>query len=633
MSVVPAASSPWLAEVDRELLRGRSALLLTGNVHDAYRWGGTFQNEHGALDIEAALGRLLAAAGYAVVAYWDAADGLRFQDPAMEERWAALGAAPAAPPPVAAVPAAAAPPGRQPPRAVAGSQRLLEISNGIRRALAQGEVPVAVVLHASVPFVADRERQPEPQDRCLLTHLLRAMAEAAHHAEGPAAGRRNALILIGSRAERIPEVLIHNNPHLALVSIPLPGPEERLAYLTAYYGNFHRSAPQESTPAPAVAEAFVLATDGMRIWDLEAIRRASLAERLPIERPRDLIAFFRCGQRDDPWERLDPAKLRSVRAHLSARVKGQDHAISAIEDMLIDARIGLRLEDAGMSGSGRPKGVFFFVGPTGVGKTDLAKALAEFIFGDEGALRRWDMSEFQQEHAAERLTGSPPGYVGHDSGGELTNWVRAHPFSILLFDEIEKAHPRVLDRFLQILEDGRLTDGLGRTVSFNRSVIIFTSNIGAATLDLAAVAAGALSAEQVQQHFRTAVRQHFVERLGRPELLNRIGSGIIAFDCLRPQHIDAICEKFLARLAAEALRLHGVRLSFPNGSVVAAIHERMLQGDHLANGGRRVRMLVEDLVKRPLTRWLFENGGNCELAIVMDAEGRAHIHRLDAAPQ
>ena len=163
-----------------------------------------------------------------------------------------------------------------------------------------------------------------------------------------------------------------------------------------------------------------------------------------------------------------------------------------------------------------PKGTLFFVGPTGVGKTELAKSLAQFLFGDEDACIRFDMSEFNHEHADQRLVGAPPGYVGFEEGGQLTNAIKARPFSLLLFDEIEKAHPRILDKFLQILEDGRLTDGKGETVSFADTFIVFTSNIGASEIQPSD------DTEEIAIQFKDAVTSHSAENLNALNYLDEL---------------------------------------------------------------------------------------------------------------
>jgi ATP-dependent Clp protease ATP-binding subunit ClpA len=310
------------------------------------------------------------------------------------------------------------------------------------------------------------------------------------------------------------------------------------------------------------------------------------------------VDFFKHGRRDDPWEQLDHAKILQAHALLSSEVIGQEPPVLAVTRMIRNARVGIGLA-GGASIYSRPKGIFFFVGPTGVGKTELAKQMAKLIFGDESAFIRFDMSEYAQEHAAERLTGAPPSYVGYEAGGQLTNAVKQRPFSLILFDEIEKAHPRILDKFLQILDDGRLTDGLGETVSFAKTVLIFTSNQGSTIRrpDNTVVRAvnTKMSYEEIRDHYSRAVRDYFQADLGRPEILNRFGNNIVVFDILRPDHIGPILDKFLRKLQESAREKHGLGLSLTDEARQLLIAESQ-KDENVLNGGRGIRNVVEDIL-------------------------------------
>ena len=210
---------------------------------------------------------------------------------------------------------------------------------------------------------------------------------------------------------------------------------------------------------------------------------------------------------------------------LKARVVGQDEAVVAVSTAVRRARAGLKDPN-------RPVGSFLFLGPTGVGKTELARALAEFLFDDERAMVRLDMSEYMEKHAVARMIGAPPGYVGYEEGGQLTEAVRRRPYSVVLLDEVEKAHPDVFNVLLQILDDGRLTDGKGRTVDFRNTVVIMTSNIASDLIAGFTEAQRDRMLEQVQRELKA----HF-----RPEFLNRVDE-VLVFHRLAPEHIKAIVE-------------------------------------------------------------------------------------------
>jgi ATP-dependent Clp protease ATP-binding subunit ClpB len=219
-------------------------------------------------------------------------------------------------------------------------------------------------------------------------------------------------------------------------------------------------------------------------------------------------------------------KLVHMEDYIKRRVIGQTQAIDAVSNAVRRARSGLSPED-------RPIGTFIFMGPTGVGKTELAKSLAEFMFDSQQAMVRLDMSEYMEKHSVARLIGAPPGYVGYDEGGFLTETVRRRPYSVLLFDEIEKAHPDVFNILLQVLDDGRMTDGHGRTVDFRNTIIIMTSNVGSRFLQESG-SSGGFSSEEVDAGIARALKEVF-----RPEFLNRIDE-IITFHALDREHIEQI---------------------------------------------------------------------------------------------
>ena len=238
-------------------------------------------------------------------------------------------------------------------------------------------------------------------------------------------------------------------------------------------------------------------------------------------------------------------KLEEV---LHERIVGQSTAVSAVARAIRRGRVGLKDPD-------RPIGSFIFLGPTGVGKTELCKALAEAMFGSENAMIRLDMSEYMEKHTVSRLIGSPPGYVGFEEGGQLTEKIRRSPYSVVLFDEIEKAHPDVFNILLQILDDGRLTDSKGRTVNFKNTCIIMTSNLGARHLTEKAKALGfGTTAETGEEAAREKILDE-LKKAFRPEFLNRVDD-IIIFNRLTADEIREIAGKMLASLSQTFITRH-----------------------------------------------------------------------------
>jgi ATP-dependent Clp protease ATP-binding subunit ClpB len=274
-------------------------------------------------------------------------------------------------------------------------------------------------------------------------------------------------------------------------------------------------------------------------------------------------------------------KLVEMEGRLRKRVVGQDEALQIVAN-------AIRRSRAGLSDPKRPIGSFLFMGPTGVGKTETARALAEFLFDDEQAMVRIDMSEYMEKHAVARLIGAPPGYVGYDEGGQLTEAVRRRPYSVILFDEIEKAHPDVFNVLLQVLDDGRLTDSKGRTVDFKNTILIMTSNLGAHLLqseNLDSEAAFDAAREQVMQ----LLRQTF-----RPEFLNRIDD-VVIFRPLGEEQLEHIVDLRLNDLR-KLLEPRKITLELTDG----ARHQLLLTGYDRQYGARPLKRAIQRLIQDPL---------------------------------
>jgi ATP-dependent Clp protease ATP-binding subunit ClpC len=292
-------------------------------------------------------------------------------------------------------------------------------------------------------------------------------------------------------------------------------------------------------------------------------------------------------------------RLLRLEQQLHERIVGQDEAVEAVAE-------AIRRSRAGLGDPNRPVGSFLFLGPTGVGKTELARALAEVLFGDESLMLRFDMSEFQERHTVSRLVGAPPGYVGYEEAGQLTERVRRRPYSVLLFDEIEKAHPDVFNILLQILDDGRLTDAQGRTVDFKHTVVVMTSNLGADRIQQFARQGGDF--EGLKDELMQVLRQNF-----RPEFINRIDE-IIVFRALDDRQLAQITRLLLDKLAR---RLHAQRIEVE--FTEAAIELLAREGFDPEFGARPLRRTIQRLVENELSRMVLSGAVNEGDRITVDA--------------
>lgn len=576
----------WARELKR-VVRFKRLVVLSGNVRDLFVYPDK-NSKPVSGNLRDVLFALLSEPD-AVVGAWNMVDGLGLPPDAEEsgENYAQM--IRAAPPPAP----------RSSPPPLCASDPLETALAQIARYLGSQDRTVFIVEDAEL--LASSPTSPDRPDRLGLLRLVRAT-------QGDVG--RGVLVLVCQNSRGIPPWVTVSNPQSATVEIPTPRRVERRSFLETVEDRID-----------GTVEELADLTDGMSLRDLNGIKRlAWLPENPPQLRPKELVDSYRFGVRVTEWDSARLLeRLQGVEQDLGRRVMGQPAAIAAASAVLRRAALGL----SGIGNRGRPRGVLFFAGPTGVGKTELAKAIAEFVFGSDEVLVRFDMTEYQHAHADQRLLGAPPGYVGYEEGGQLTEAMRANARRVLLFDECEKAHPSILDKFLQVLEDGRITDGRGETVTFSESIIIFTSNAGIYEIDgatgrpredlgtrkpiLRVDPAVDTDYADVRRKILEGVEAYFKHYLGRPELLSRIGRNVVVFDFVRRETMQKILEEKVLRSIAEFfLKRWGLAVRVDQ-TVVDHLLDRV--SADVASGARGVGNLVEVALLNPLASWLVAEGG------------------------
>lgn len=471
--------------------------------------------------------------------------------------------------------------------------------------------PVALVADFASRLVV-RNDALTPQEQALFTRALVLGQSAEPRPVGPdRAPRYNCVVWIAEREGDLPDWLTIDNPRLRHIPIAPPDRAARGAVAPSLVRGMPgaRAAGQEVVEA-AVAD-LVDATEGMLLVDLSAVAQLARTEGVAVQDVAEAVRRYKVGVTEDAWRKIERGRIRDGADIIKRRVVGQDHAVVHMLDIVKRAATGI----GGGRRGGRPRGIAFLAGPTGVGKTELAKTITELLFGDESAYIRFDMSEFSAEHADQRLIGAPPGYVGYDAGGELTNAVRERPFSVVLFDEIEKAHPRILDKFLQILDDGVLTSGRGDRVYFSEALIVFTSNLGiystAADGSRRTNVTPDQPFEEVRSRVRAEIGNHFKLVLNRPEILNRFGENVIVFDFIRPAVAEEIFASMVRSVLADA-EASGYRVTLSSAAWDSLRH---LCTADLSNGGRGIRNQIEAHLINPLARALFDREGEAPTVV------------------
>jgi ATP-dependent Clp protease ATP-binding subunit ClpB len=493
---------------------------------------------------------------------------------------------------------------------------LTELPRIVRRLQGSSSARAAMVIDYASRLIT--EQQPLSGDEREFFTAAEKLSHTVHPVRVHDRTAFNPVVWLIDRPNDLPDFLTVGNEGVRSVSIPHPDLEvrQKAAHMLApSFLAFDETPPDASRQ---LERDFANLTEGFTLRSLIAVSQMARANAIPWREVSDAVRAFKVGITSNPWRSAHlRERVANAEAMIGQRLKGQHQAVTKTLDSLKRSIMGLSGAQASRE-SGRPRGILFFAGPTGVGKTELAKAITQVVFGNEQAYIRFDMSEFSHEHADARLIGAPPGYVGFDAGGELTNAVRQRPFSVVLFDEIEKAHPRILDKFLQVLEDGRLTDGRGNTVYFSEAVIVFTSNLGVFVEDeqgrrVQQVVPG-MPYLEVEGRIRESIEHYFKFQLNRPEILNRFGDNIIVFNFIEPPVAEQIFDKMLESVRQRVRDEHRLDLVIPE-----AVRERLLAicTSDLSHGGRGIGNRLETAFVNPLARALFAHalGGTRELTV------------------
>lgn len=450
----------------------------------------------------------------------------------------------------------------------------------------------------------------------MFLNLQAAMQEAC-----PVNGSYNTVIFVVDKYNDIPAWVYLMNPNIRTINIEAPDRTTRRMFLGNVVGSLEQytSLSEEGSEA---GKRLVAETEGYLCRELRQVLELAAKESIPPEDVQKAFQLYKYGVSDNPWDGLEDNIIDTIKDTLHDRVKGQDSALKKVENVAMRAVKGLSgLQHS--SASSKPRGILFFAGPTGVGKTETAKALAQSIFGDESTCIRFDMSEYRLEQSDQKLFGAPPGYVGYEGGGQLTNAVKNRPFSVLLFDEIDKASPTIMDKFLQILEDGRMTDNQGNTVYFGESIIIFTSNIGLTkpaydeygrekrdaygnilqeptiTIENPLLPDTEEFRDKVDQTLKKGVKDYFTN-IGRPELLNRLGEdNIVVFQYIDKEAAEAICASKMKAICKNIKQQKGINIHYeevlPHLQKQAVLERR--------NGGRGVGNMLEKEFLNPFAEY------------------------------
>lgn len=489
----------------------------------------------------------------------------------------------------------------------------------IRTGMDNRQAPLAIIMNLASRYIASPDNLSEEERQFYSRLMLSTLKPRQVRSQISDKLTNNLLFIIANKVNDIPAWFYLDNPYVKNISIAKPDRATRHRFIDSQLRFFVDSGNFPQEELEKYKEQFVGLTDGMKNLELNGLRVLCQHENIPINKVRDAISLYKYGIKDNPWDEISGEKLADAQSFIRGRVKGQPAAVTQTLDIIKRAVSGMSGLQHSLNSS-KPKGILFFAGPTGTGKTEMAKTLASLLFGDDNACVRFDMSEYQVSHSDQKLLGAPPGYVGYEAGGQLTNAVKEKPFSILLFDEIEKAHGSILDKFLQILEDGRMTDGQGETVYFSESIIIFTSNLGIVVKDEQGIRRSnvnpSMPYDQIRERVMGAIKEYFVMELGRPEILNRIGNNFVVFDYIREEVAKEILNGQLVKIANGMRDNKNLSVTIKDEAIEYLLAKSM---ENLENGGRGIGNIVEKYFINPLSRFLFDHGVSKDSSVTVSS--------------
>lgn len=464
------------------------------------------------------------------------------------------------------------------------------------------EKPITIVMNFAARYISS----PTSLDSCE-NNMFINLFEASMNAKA-IKGYSNTLILVVEKFNDLPSWFYYNNPNVRTITIPNPDKNIRLDFIEMNYK-------EELESNLKIKGKFIDNTEGLKNIELKELKNLYERHKKKDENYSllDALTMYKYGIKENMWESIDDEAVNNLENSLKDRVKGQDKAIKKVSSVIKRAVTGMSGLQHSSTGN-KPKGILFFAGPTGTGKTELTKALAEVLFGDENNCIRFDMSEYSESHSDQKLFGAPPGYVGYEAGGQLTNAIKERPFSILLFDEIEKAHPSIMDKFLQILEDGRMTDGQGNTVYFSEALIIFTSNLGITKkiIDSSGNERREMlvsideSYEDMENKVINGIKAHF-----KPEVVNRIGNNIVVFDFIRDEVSQLIVKSQIKKINENIEKIKKIKIVI-SPEILEYYYKLAKEKNILEMGGRGIGNMIEDKYINELSDYIFnsrnENG-------------------------